>query len=118
MARRSFVIRDEEPLLDIVSYGRGGPRSTARLTPAQIDQIRRTVQKVPEAMVKVLPRDSHDLKSAVKHLGYIGRYGRLMLETDAGDSVQRKDLGATLLREWDVDVDELRRQGALRATQG
>jgi hypothetical protein len=118
MSRRSFVIRDEEPLLDIVSYGRGGPRSTARLTPAEIDHIRRTVQNVPEAMVKVLPRDSNDLNSAGKHLDYIGRYGRLTLETDAGDSVQRKDLGATLLREWDVDVDELRRQGALRATQG
>ena len=53
----------EEPLFDLVSHGRGGPRDTGRhFTPAQIEQIRRTVQRAPEAVVKVLPRDSNDLR--------------------------------------------------------
>ena len=84
---RTFRIR-EEPLFDLVSHGRGGPRESGRhFTPAQIEQIRRTVQRAPEAVVKVLPRDSNDLKAVGKHLDYIGRYGKLELETDGGERV-------------------------------
>jgi hypothetical protein len=87
MTKRTFSIRDgEPPLLDIVSYGGGGSGETSgRLTPAQMEQIRRTVQRTPEAVVKVLPRASNNLKAAGKHLDYIGRNGRLELETDDGE---------------------------------
>jgi hypothetical protein len=86
--KRIFRVREGEPLLDIVSYGRGGPRENGgRLTPAQIEQIRRTVQRVPEVVVKVLPRASNDLKAAGKHLDYISRNGKLELETDDGARV-------------------------------
>ncbi len=44
------------PLLDIVSHGRGGPRGSIRLSADQIAAIARTVRRVPEAMVKVLPK--------------------------------------------------------------
>ena len=55
MSKRIFRVREGEPLLDIVSYGRGGARENGgRLTPGQIEQIRRTVQRVPEVVVKVL----------------------------------------------------------------
>jgi hypothetical protein len=119
MSRRSFRIREGEPLLDIVSYGRGGPEgSGGRLTPAQVDHIRRTVQRVPEAVVKVLPRDSNDLNSAGRHLNYIGRYGKLELETDDGERLQGKGIGKTLLEDWDVDIDDIRRQANLAATKG
>ena len=118
MPQRTFRIREGEPLLDIVSYGRGGPRETGgRLTPAQVEQIRRTVQRVPEAVVKVLPRDSNDLKAAGKHLDYIGRYGKLELETDEGERLQGR-IGKSLLEEWDLDIDDVRRQGDLAATRG
>lgn len=118
MSRRTFRIREGEPLLDIVSYGRGGrSESGGRLTAAQVEQIRRTVQRVPEAVVKVLPRDSNDLKAAGKHLDYIGRYGKLDLETDGGDRLQGR-IGKALLDEWDLDIDDVRRQGELAATQG
>jgi hypothetical protein len=53
MTRR--VVRlpsDGRPLLDLFSTRRvAGP--SVRFTPAQIEQIRRTVSRVPEVMVKV-----------------------------------------------------------------
>jgi hypothetical protein len=119
MSRRLFRIRDAEPLLDIVSYGRGSPQASgSRLTRAQMDHIRRTVQRVPEAVVKVLPRDSNDLNSAGAHLNYIGRYGKLALEADDGEQLQGKKIGKSLLEDWDVDIDDVRRQASLAATRG
>ena len=118
MPKRLFRIREGEPLLDVVSYGRGGPReSGGRLTPAQVEQIRRTVQRVPEVMVKVLPRASNDLKAAGKHLDYIGRNGKLELETDGGELLEGRR-GKALLEEWDLDIDDVRRQGELVGTTG
>lgn len=118
MTKRVLRIREGEPLFDIVSYGRGGPRATGgRLTPAQVEQIRRTVQRVPEVVVKVLPRDSNDLNAAGRHLNYIGRYGKLELETDDGERLHGR-IGKALLDDWDLDIDEVRRQADLRATRG
>ena len=66
MPKQTFRIREGGPLFDIVSHGRGGSRETGRhFTSAQIEQIRRTVQRAPEAVVKVLPRDSNDLRRLV-----------------------------------------------------
>jgi hypothetical protein len=113
----TFKIR-EEPLFDLVSYGRGGPRQAGRhFSPAQIEQIRRTVQRAPEAVVKVLPRGSNDLKAVGKHLDYIGRNGKLELETDDGERVSGR-AGRDLLDDWDLDIDDVRRQVALAATKG
>jgi hypothetical protein len=114
---RTFRIRDE-PLFDLVSHGRGGPRNTGRhFTSAQIEQIRRTVQRAPEAVVKVLPRDSNDLKAVGKHLDYIGRYGKLELETDDGERLSGR-AGRALLEDWDLDIDDVRRRASLAATKG
>jgi hypothetical protein len=118
MPKRVFRIREGEPLLDIVSYGRGGSRENGgRLTPEQVEQIRRTVQRVPEVMVKVLPRASNDLKAAGKHLDYIGRNGKLDLETDGGEYLEGRP-GKALLEEWDLDIDDVRRQAQLAGTKG
>ena len=118
MPKQTFRIRADEPLFDLVSHGRGGPRETGRhFTPAQVEQIRRTVQRAPEAVVKVLPRDSNDLKAVGKHLDYIGRYGKLDLETDDGERVSGR-AGRALLDDWDLDMDEVRRQATLAATNG
>jgi hypothetical protein len=40
------------PLLDLDSYGRGGPKGGIHLSADQIAAIDRTVQRVPEVMVK------------------------------------------------------------------
>jgi hypothetical protein len=109
------VPREGEALLDIVSYGRGGPRENGgRLTPEQVEQIRRTVQRVPEVMVKVLSRASNDLNAAGKHVDYIGRYGELALETDDFDHVENRN-GRALMEDWDLDIDDARRQSGLAA---
>jgi hypothetical protein len=114
---KTFRLPKGEPLLDIASYARGGMRAPDRLTPALVEQVRRTVQRVPEAVVKVLPRDSNDLKAAGKHLDYIGRYGELELEGDDGERLQRQ-IGGALMDDWDLDLDEVRRQSGLAGANG
>lgn len=118
MTKRVFRIREGEPLLDIVSYGSSALHENGgRLTPEQVEQIRRTVQRIPEVMVKVLPRASNDLKAAGKHLDYIGRYGNLPLETDDGERTEGR-CGKALLEEWDLDISDVRRQADLAGTKG
>lgn len=106
------------PLLDLVSYGRGGPKGGLRLSADQIAAIDRTVRRVPEVMVKVLPKDSNNLRSVGRHLDYIGRYGKLELETDDGERLQGKDAGQQLLEDWDLDLDEHRKQMGLPSVSG
>jgi hypothetical protein len=117
MSKQIFRIPGEA-LLDLVSHGRGGPHgASGRLTPAQVGQIRRTVRRAPEVVVKVLPRDSNSLNAAGKHLDYIGRYGELDLQTDDGEQLQGR-VGKALLEGWDLDIDDVRRQADLAATKG
>jgi Relaxase/Mobilisation nuclease domain len=110
----TFRLSKEEPLLNIASYARGSPRAADRLTPSQIEQIRLTVNRAPEAVVKVLPRSSNDLKAVGKHIDYIGRRGNLELEGDDGERLRGR-VGAALLEDWDLDIDDVRRQGSLAA---
>jgi hypothetical protein len=118
MPKRTFRIREGEPLLDIASYGRGGSRETeGRLTPGQLEQIQRAVRRTPEVVVKVLPRASNDIKAVGKHLDYIGRKGELELETDDGERLGGR-VGTDLLDDWDLDLDDVRRQATLAATKG
>jgi hypothetical protein len=119
MPKRIFRIREgESPLLDIVSFGRRGPREMGgRLTSAQLEQIQRTVRRTPEAVVKVLPRASNDFKAVGKHMDYIGRKGELELETDDGECLSGR-IGKDLLDDWDLDLDDVRRQATLAAKKG
>lgn len=118
MTKRVFRVREGEPSLDIVSYGSSALHENGgRLTPQQAELIRRTVQRVPEVMVKVLPRASNDLKAAGKHLDYISRYGRLPLEGGDGERVKGQR-GSAILEEWDLDIDDVRRQAGLAGTRG
>ena len=98
-----------QPLLDIASYARRGPGRRDRLTPTELALIGRTVRRTPEVMVKVLTKDSNNLRSVARHLNYIGRYGELGLETDDGDQVQGRDAGKALVADWDLDLDADRR---------
>lgn len=118
MPKRTFRIREGEPSLDIASFGRSGPSETGgRLTPAQLEHVRRTVRRTPEVVVKVLPRASNDPKAVGKHLDYIGRKGELELKTDDGERWSGR-IGKDLLDDWDLDIDDVRRQATLAATKG
>jgi len=106
------------PILDIASYARRGPGRRDRMSPAEVAQIARTVRRVPEAVVKVLPRDSNSFTSVSRHVDYIGRKGELELETDDGDRLSGNGIGSELLEDWDLDLAEHRRQVDLGAALG
>lgn len=118
MLKLNVSLLEGRPILDLRSYARRGPGHRDRLSPAEIAQISRTVRRVPEAVVKVLPRDSNNLASISRHIGYIGRYGNLELETDDGERLSGKGIGRQLLEDWDLDLDEHRRQSDLAAALG
>ena len=118
MPKTLLDLRSARPLLDLVSHGRGGPKGSIHLSADQIAAIDRTVRRVPEVMVKVLPKDSNSLRSVGRHLDYIGRYGKLELETDDGGRVQGKGAGQALLEDWDLDLDEHRKQMGMASVSG
>jgi hypothetical protein len=48
MSRRPFRLPSgEPPFLEVASLGRSGPPGTTQFSPAQIEQIRRTVRRTP-----------------------------------------------------------------------
>lgn len=106
------------PLLDLMSYARRGPGRRDWLSAEEIAHISRTVRRVPEVMVKVLSKDSNNLRSVARHLNYIGRRGELELETDAGERLQGPDAGQQLVEDWDLDLDQHRRDSTLTAGTG
>jgi hypothetical protein len=100
MKKRIIDLRDQAPILDIVSYGRGGKS----LTPAQKEQIALTVRRVPEVMVKV-SGGARTVSGVERHMDYIGREGRLGLEADTGDHLDGKAFERQLAEDWDLDLD-------------
>lgn len=113
MRKQTFKTPGGKALLDLVSYGRGGPN--VELTPTQVEHIRRTVLRVPEVMVKVLNRGSGDLKAVARHLDYLQRHGKLSLETDEGERLAGR-AGNAMLADWDLDIDDIRRRNELVPT--
>ena len=89
------------PWLDIMSFGRRGPVSR-KLTLAHIEQIRRTVRRVPEVMVKVTG-GGRKLRAVADHLSYISHEGELELETDNGERVSSAG-HKELLRAWHLEL--------------
>ena len=106
------------PLLDLSSYARRGPGYRDRLSPEEVAHIGRTVRRTPEVMVKVLAKDSNNLRSVARHLNYIARRGELELETDDGMRVQGGSAGQQLVKDWDLDLDRDRRDSRLSAGTG
>ena len=106
------------PLLDLGSFARRGPGRRDRLSSEELALIGRTVRRTPEVMVKVLTKDSNNLRSVARHLNYIGRRGQLKLETDDGSRLQARDAGQQLVDDWDLDLDQNRRDSKLYAGKG
>jgi Relaxase/Mobilisation nuclease domain len=106
MKKRIIDLQDSAgPLLDIVSYGRGGKS----LTPAQKEHIDRTVRRVPEVMVKV-SGGARTVRGVERHIDYIGREGRLGLEADTGELLDGKGFERQLTEDWDLDLEAHERQ--------
>lgn len=105
-------------LLDIGSFARPGPGRRDRLSAEELALIGRTVRRTPEVIVKVLSKDSNNLRSVIRHLNYIGRRGELELETDDGERLQDADAGKRLVEDWDLDLDQDRRDSELSAGTG
>jgi len=104
---------DGPPLLDIFSAGRAG--SPERLSLAQVDQIRRTVRRVPEVMVKVTG-GGRSVRAVVAHLAYISHHGEMELDTDRGQRVPQ-DRPEELLKTWHLEVSagQYRPKGTARS---
>lgn len=98
-----LVRSSRDMALDIVSYGRRGPGGTLRFGQAQIDQIQRTVDRTPEVMVKV-SGGGRDTGGVGAHLRYIGRHGKLAMETDEGLLLQGKDAAKEITSDWQLDL--------------
>jgi hypothetical protein len=94
--------RDGSPFLDIHSLGRGGFPGGGGFSRAQVDQIARTIRRVPEVMVKVTGGGTK--VGAVKaHLDYISRKGQLEIETDIGERIA-KDQQRQFLADWHLEL--------------
>lgn len=106
------------PLLDIASFARRGSGRRDRLSSEELALIGRTVRSTAEVMVKVLTKDSNSLRSVARHLNYIGRRGDLALETDDGARLQGRDAGQRLVEDWDLDLDQDRRNNRLSGGTG
>ncbi len=99
---------DDDLLFDIVSYARRGPSDRYSLSTRQIKQITRTVGRTPEVMVKVVNQGSSSLVGVGRHVDYIGRKGKVDLETDDGEILRGKNAGIDLLEDWNLDLVEQR----------
>ena len=114
MPRRLFRLPGE-PLLNLTSYARSGPTRRERLSRADVEQIRRTVRRAPEVVVKVLARGRHDVAGARAHLAYVSRGGELELETDEGERVAGGEAREQVLDSWDLDLEDERPRSELEA---
>jgi hypothetical protein len=94
---------DGPRLFEVVSYGRAAPQMPIRFSPAQVDQISRTVRRTPEVMVKVTGGGTR--RGAVAaHFAYISRRGALEIETDEGERIGRPDEQKRLLDDWHLEL--------------
>ena len=103
MSRRPTVRlpRQGTPFLDLFSMGRAGP--SGGFTRTQIEQIQRTVRRVPEVMLKVTGGGTR-VGAVAAHLQYISRKGELTIETSEGDRVTDREAQKALLQNWHLEL--------------
>ena len=103
MTRSALCIpSDGRPFLDVFSRGRGGSPGSVGFSGAQIDEIRRTVGRTPEVMIKVTG-GGQKIGAVAAHLSYISQEGALELETDEGLRVSEEGQKA-LLKDWHLEL--------------
>lgn len=106
----------DAPLFDVGSHARHGPGGRDRLTGPEIEQVRRTVARAPEVMVKVITRGQQTVVGIRRHADYIGREGEVELETDTGERLGGEGAAERLVDDWDLELDALRRSSDLLVT--
>jgi Relaxase/Mobilisation nuclease domain len=97
-----LALESGKPLFDLRSFARQGTAKRDQLSRAQVEQLVRTVSRVPEVMVKV----SGGAKSpggVIKHLAYIDRQGELELETDDGQRLKGPGIEKGLSSDWELE---------------
>ena len=89
-----------QPLLDVYSAARRGPPE--RLSIPQIEQIRRTIRRTPEVMVKVTG-GGRSVRAVAAHIAYISHHGEVELESDRGERIH-EDAQEQFLTTWHLEV--------------
>jgi hypothetical protein len=117
MTKQIVKLTGGSPLLDLTSHGRSGPGGAGRLSPAQIEQISRTVRGVPEVMVKITG-GGQSPHAVAAHIQYIDRRGELQIEMDDGEQVRGRDTGKNLAVDWDLDIDAAESRSPYRGRPG
>ena len=103
MGRRPVRLpRAGHPLLDIHSSGRVGSGPWRPFSPAEIQQIARTVRRTPEVMLK-LTGGGTKVGAVAAHFSYISRHGKLDIETDDGLPVLGRDEQKEMLKNWHLE---------------
>lgn len=103
MSRRPFRVPTDGPVsLEVITLARRGPGASTRLTVGQIEQIRRTVRRIPEAIVKVTG-GGRNIGAVAAHIAYISHRGQIEIETDDGQRVSKAGQ-KELLNDWHLDL--------------
>lgn len=103
MPRSPVALHDRNAPFDLVSYGRRGPGHRDHLSLAQIEQVARTVRRVPEVMVKV-SGGGKSVGAVKAHFRYIGRKD-FEIETEEGETLTGKAAARILIADWELDID-------------
>jgi hypothetical protein len=107
----------EPALFDLLSYARRGPSRTDRLSPAQVEQVARTVRRAPEVIVKVSGGGT-SAKGVVAHFKYLNRHPEFEIETDAGEHLRGRGPEKDLVKDWNLELDAAEAQSAYSGRPG
>jgi len=101
--KRSLALPRSPDSLDLVSYGRRGPGMPGRFSHEQLAQIARTVRRTHEVMVKV-SGGGREAGAVQAHFAYMGKRGKLEIETDDGRVLTGKGAARELVEDWNLDL--------------
>jgi hypothetical protein len=102
-SRAVHVGRGSAEYLDVVSYGRRGPAFPREFSVAEIEKIRLTVHRAPEVMVKI-SGGGRDAGAVAAHFAYLGRSGKLEIETDDGRVLTGNGAAREIVEDWNLDA--------------
>ena len=105
--RTAAITRDRNGSgLELWSRGRKGPFAPPHFSPSSPESmaaLQRTLDRVPEVMVKVTG-GGRDTGTAKAHIDYIDRHGQLDVLTDEGEVLKGKDVSDFLVNDWKLDT--------------
>ena len=94
----------QQPLLDIVSFGRRAALPREHWSPAELALIGRTARRAPEVMVKV-SGGGRSVKGVAAHMRYVDRDGALTWYTDENELREGHEIAHALTADWDLAAD-------------